>query len=116
MSVNIIAKVEALIQRAIRSPYAEEGRTSAMVAVKLIAEHGLLSGIVVVRDIERVTVQISSVEIDEIIREHQIERARKGGKARAKKLTSEELSDAATHAARSRWRQWRAARKARKTA
>jgi hypothetical protein len=113
---NLIAKVQALIARAIRSPFAEEARTSAMVAIQLIHEHDLLGDLVVIREVERVVAPITDSEIDEIIREHQRERARKGGVARARKLTSDELSDAATHAARSRWRQWRQRRRAGKTA
>jgi hypothetical protein len=96
---NIVAKVEALIARAVQSPYAEEARTSAMVAAKLIAEHGLLSGVVIVKEVERVVVPISIEEIRSIIRDHQRERARKGGEARAAKLSAERRSEIASKAA-----------------
>lgn len=94
---NILAKIQALIDRALGSPFPEEARTSAMIAARLIAEHNMLSGILVVREVdtvivhevERVVVPTSPQEIERIIREHQRERARRGGEARARKLTPE---------------------------
>jgi Mg/Co/Ni transporter MgtE len=116
MSTKIVAKVEALIQRAMKSPFQEEARTCAMIAAQLISEHALLSDVVVLREVERIVIPITDEDIDKIIKDHQRERARKGGKARARKLSDAELSESATKAARSRWRRWRAARKAGKTA
>ena len=41
-----------------------------------------------------------------------VEFARKGGKARAKKLTSEQRKESARKAAKARWTKWKAERKA----
>jgi len=54
MNSNILAKVEALIARAVRAPLSEEGRTSAVIAIQLVVEHGLLG--IAVRDPEIVYV------------------------------------------------------------
>ena len=115
MRTNIISKVTALIARAVRAPLSEEGRTSAVIAIQLIAEHHLLGDVTRDPEIVYVRTPVTDAEIDEIIHQYQVKRARKGGRARAKTLTSEELSDAATRAARSRWRQWRQRRRAGKT-
>lgn len=100
-SLKILQRLHALISRAFGTTFEGEAHTSAMLALKLMKQHGMLDDLMAFGD----SLQALQEKKPKVRRHRSTDalRARQGGLARAASLTSEQRSDIARKAAQSRW-------------
>jgi len=97
---NILARLASLFART-ESPFQEEARTSALLAVQLMRRHGLLPEELVKR-----LAELANKPRRKAVSHKDFSRrgGAKGGKARAAKLSPARRSEIARDAANKRWR------------
>jgi hypothetical protein len=97
---KVLTRLASLFART-ESPFVEEARTSALLAVQIMRKHGLLPDELV----ERLSAMANKKRRRVVSQRDFAKRGgRKGGKARARALSPERRSEIARQAAMARWR------------